>query len=229
MDSVDLQQNTPEWFAAKLGHTSASGIHNVLARPKKKGEKSSMREGYKWKLALEIVSGKSSEEDEIDTFWMRRGLKLEPDARTEYELRTPEMVTTCGFVKHATIPRYGCSPDLMVGEKGIGQIKCLNRQNHGECWSSGIPAKFRQQMICELSVTGREFNDFISYHPEFPDHLKLYVKRVWRKDVLAEIEEMEAAVVVFNAEVEETIRHLPKADSLEQQLVASIAAVEGKQ
>jgi hypothetical protein len=224
VDSSELKQNTPEWFAARLGHVTASCVSSVLAKSQKKGAKSSMRESYKWKLALEIVSGKSSEDDEVDTYWMRRGRELEPDARTEYELRTPEPVTTCGFLKHATIPRYGCSPDLLVGDKGMGQVKCLNRQNHGECWASGIPSKNRQQMICELSVTGREYNDFISYHPEFPEHLKLYVKRIWRKDVLAEIEEMEAAVIVFNAEVDETIRHLPKAETLEQQLEASVKA-----
>lgn len=224
-DSNNLVQGTVEWFAARLGHVTASCISSVLAKSRTKGEPSSMRESYKWKLAIELMSGKSSKEDDApETYWIKRGLALEDDARTEYELRCQEVITTCGFLKHATIPFYGCSPDLLIGEKGIGQIKCLNRQNHGECWQKGLPSKYRSQMICELSVTGKEFNEFISYHPDFPDHLKLFVKRIWRKDVLAEIEEMEAAVEVFNAEVIETIRHLPKAESLEQQLEASVKA-----
>lgn len=222
MDSSELKQGTPEWKTAKLGCTSASNIHCVLAKPKRKGEKSSMREDYKWQLALEIVSGKSSEEDEVDTFWMRRGRALEPDARTEYELRVSEPIQTCGFITHPSIARYGCSPDALVGEKGLAQIKCQSRRYHGDCWQKGIPAKYREQMICELSVTGREFNDFVSYHPEFPEHLMLFVKRIWRKEVLAEIQELEDAVLVFTAEVNETIRHLPRNETLEQTLKASL-------
>lgn len=223
MDSVDLEQGTKEWKESKLGYTSASRIHDVLSKPRKRGqEESSGRRNYKAKLIFEILSGKESKEDGVETWWTRRGEELEPDGRSEYELRNKVAVQTCGFIKHPSIPRYGCSPDGLVGDDGIIQIKCLNRANHLECLTSGIPTQYAAQMVCELSVTGRQWNDFVSYHPEAPDDLKLYVKRIWRKDVLHIIESMEAEVIKFTREIDETIASITKPKSLEAQLEASL-------
>jgi hypothetical protein len=229
MDSVDLEQGTQEWRDARLGFLTASRIHDVLTKPRKRGqEESSSRRNYKAQLVCEILSGKLSKDDQIETWWMKRGTELEPDARVEYEMRNGVMVQTCGFVQHPRIPRYGCSPDGLIGDDGLMQIKCLSRANHIECLTSGIPSELKEQMVAELSVTGRAWNDFVSYHPEFPDKMKLYVKRVYRKDELPLIEKMEAEAVIFNKEVDAMLAQLRQGDDLTAVLQESIAQVSAK-
>lgn len=212
METVDVEQGTKEWLEARLGFVTASRIHDVLTKPRTRGqEESSARRNYKAQIVCEILSGKLSKDDEIETWWMRRGKELEPDARSEYEMRTGVPVQTCGFVKHPSIPRYGCSPDGLVGEDGLIQIKCLNRANHIECLTSGIPTELEEQMISELAVcVDRKWNDFVSYHPEFPAEMRLFVKRVYRKEVLPIIEKMEAEVRLLNADVDLMVESLKK-------------------
>lgn len=222
MTSVEMEQGTQEWKDARLGFATASRIGDLLSKPSKKGSaESSGRRNYKAQLALELFSGKASKEDEFENWWMRRGRELEPDARSEYELQKGVMVQTCGFIVHPSIPRYGCSPDGLIGNNGMVQIKCLTRANHIDCLTSGIPSDRIKQMTCELSVTGREWNDFASYHPEFPGASKLAVRRLWRKDVLADIEEMEREVRAFNEEVDAIVKTLKTANDLQGQLSES--------
>jgi hypothetical protein len=227
VQTADLEQNTQEWKEARLGHVTASGIHDLLSKPRKRGqEESSGRRNYKAKLALEIISGKLSKEGDIETWWMKRGKELEGDARTEYEIRTGFPVTQCGFLTHPEIERFGCSPDGLVGEDGMTQIKCLNRANHIECLTSGIPSDHEEQMICELAVcVDKKWNDFASYHPEFPGDLKLYVKRIHRKDVLPQIEAIQKAVIEFNKEVDAVVLAMRTRANLGGQLEASIHQV----
>jgi YqaJ-like recombinase protein len=222
-NSSELEQGTQAWKDARLGFVTASRIDDVMSKPPKKGGKeTSGRRNYKAQLALEIFSGKSSKEDEFENWWMKRGRELEPDARSEYEMRNGVMVQACGFIAHPSIPRYGCSPDGLIGDDGMVQIKCLTRANHMDCLTSGIPSERLKQMICELSVTGREWNDFGSYHPEYPGNTKMLVKRLWRKDVLDKIEEMEREVVIFNQEVDVLVNALRTNDDINAQLEKSL-------
>jgi hypothetical protein len=226
-DSSELEQGTQEWRDARLGFVTASRIDEVLSKPAKKGAgETSGRRNYKAQLALEIFAGKSSKEDEFENWWMKRGRELEPDARSEYEMREGVMVQTCGFLVHPTIPRYGCSPDGLIGDNGMVQIKCLSRANHIDCLTSGIPSERLKQMICELSVTGREWNDFGSYHPDFPGNTKMLVKRLWRKDVLDKIEEMEREVILVNQEVDVLVNALRTTSDLSGQLEKSLHVVK---
>lgn len=223
MESAEMEQGTQEWKDARLGFVTASRIHDVLSKPRSKGSvESAGRRNYKAQLALELFSGKASKEDEYENWWMKRGRELEPDARSEYELQRGVMVQTCGFIIHPSIPRYGCSPDGLIGSDGLVQIKCLTRANHIDCLTSGIPSDRIAQMTCELSVTGREWNEFCSYHPEFPGASKLAIRKLWRKDVQAEIEEMEREVRLFNEEVDVIVKALRTSNDMPAQLEESL-------
>lgn len=218
-DHSELEQGTQEWKDARLGCATASRIDDLMSKPSKKGAaESAGRRNYKAQLALELFSGKASKEDEFENWWMRRGRELEPDARSEYELQRGVLVQTCGFILHPSIPRYGCSPDGLIGSDGLVQIKCLTRANHIDCLTSGIPSDRIKQMICELSVTGRQWNEFCSYHPEFPGTSKTAIRRMWRKDVLTEIEDMEREVRAFNEEVDAMVKALKTSNDLQAQL-----------
>lgn len=221
------EQGTQEWRDERAGHVTASQIHAVTAKPRSKGQaEATTRANYKAQLICEILSGRATE-DEFETWDMKRGKALEPQARIEYELRSKDAIRTAGFVKHPRIARCGASPDALVGDKGMAQFKCPKSATHLAYLMAGVvPTEYRAQMYFEMAVTGREWSDFVSYDPNLTGH-ELFVKRLMRDE--AEIELIEREVEKFLSELDAMLNILNKVDaSLESKLVASIAAVEGK-
>lgn len=213
MNSADLEQGTQEWLQARVGNVTASRISAVMAAPKKRGESEAVtRRNYKAQLVCERLTGRSAE-IEFENWHTRRGTELEPEARIEYELREDSGdLRTVGFVKHPTIPYFGCSPDALVGDRGLAQFKCPIPAVHLDYLKARtlkvVPADYFPQVQCELAVTGREWNDFVSYNKQMPDHLQLIVVRAYRDEQF--ISDMEAAVIQFNQEVDAMIADLPK-------------------
>lgn len=221
----NVEQGSLAWIAERLGKITASRIDDVLAKPRKGNGTSSTRDNYKAQLALERITGKMREE--FQTRWMERGIEMEPLARVAYEDLRGVEVDAVGFIPHPSIANAGCSPDGFIGNEGQIQIKCPNAATHFK-WlqSGGLPAEHRKQMAFELACTGRQWSDFVSYHPEMPDHLKVFVSRFNREAVY--IAEIEQEVMRFDAEIQEMIRHLPSGKSQEELLQASIEAAPRK-
>jgi hypothetical protein len=221
MNSRDVVQGTEAWMEARLGKVTASRIRAVMAKPRSKGQdESSTRRNYMSQLALEIVTGKSRE-PQFENWHMQRGIKLEPEARSEYELRLKgkEMVLTAGFFEHPRIPRFGCSPDAIVGEKGMAQFKCPIWAVHYDYRQAAkkniVPAEYRPQVQCELAcLPDKEYNDFVSYNPDFPESSQLVIVRAYRDE--AYIREIESAVIAFNQEVDEMVAELGHAEVIAQ-------------
>jgi hypothetical protein len=82
------------------------------------------------------------------------------------------------FVTHPLNELVGASPDGLIGDKGLLEIKCLNAANHIEVLKGGMPSKYKPQVQVQLWVTGREWCDFCVFHPDFPERLQLKVTRV---------------------------------------------------
>ena len=201
-------QGSDEWFAMRLGKITASKISDVIAKGRS-GEAVS-RADYKLDLALERHSGIKTES--VSTFHMQRGTELEPQARIEYELKTSTFVDQLDFVPHPTIEMAGASPDGLVGN-GLIEIKCPMRKNHVRYLLSGKPpAVYIPQMAWQLACTGREWVDFVSYHPHMPDNTKLFISRYYRdEEYIAEIEE---AVRKFDEDVNDVVRQLEQYDAV---------------
>ena len=226
----NVEQGTQAWLDARAGHATASRISDVMA--KGQGQKESVaRKSYRAQIVFERLAGKSLEEEKGNFFDVRRGNNLESTARVEYEMRNKVTVDTAGFVKHPSLPWAGCSPDGTIGSKGLVQLKCPRRHVQLE-WvmRKVVPAEHRDQMLFELACTKREYSDFVSYVDDSIENLpsmQLFQVRLFPD--AKRIEEIEAAVAKFNAEVEEIIAKLTaKDESLEDQLRASLAAVEGQ-
>ena len=81
MIALELQQQTPEWFAARCGVPSASNFDKIVTT---KGEPSKQAQKYLWQLAGERVTGK--QEESFTSGHMQRGIELEAEARQFYEL-----------------------------------------------------------------------------------------------------------------------------------------------
>lgn len=219
-----IEQRSAEWFKSRLGCVTGSCVDEVLAKPRGKGQGEALtRKKLKARLACELMTGKSLD-DGYMSWDMQRGIKLEPQARIEYELLTGYDVQSVGFVLHSSVPRFGASPDSYVGTDGILELKCPNQATHLDYVLAGIvPSEYRKQMLAELSCTGRQWVDFVSFHPDMPPHLQLFIVRMKRDDVV--IAEIEAEVIKFNAEVDELIQKLPKRSgqtALEAQLEESL-------
>ena len=191
------EQRTTEWFQARLGKVTSSRVADVIA--KTKTGYSASRENYMAQLVVERMTNKIS--GSYTNAAMEWGVANEKFARAAYELKMDIMVDETGLVDHPTIPMAGASPDGLVGEDGLVEIKCPNTATHIETLLSGEPdAKYIKQMQWQMSCTGRAWCDFVSFDPRMPENLRLFVKRVQRDDSL--IAELEEEVRKFLAELE---------------------------
>lgn len=159
MRIVVAEQRSPEWFAARLGVPSASQFGKIITPT---GKRSTQADGYLNKLVAEILTGESEYQEPNDA--MIRGTVLEPEARAYYELIGGQ-VEEVGFCLHED--GFGCSPDGLVGSQGLLEIKCPLAHTHVEYLREGVlPGLYVPQVQGQLLVTGREWCDFLSYHPD---------------------------------------------------------------
>jgi putative phage-type endonuclease len=198
-----MNQQTPEWFAQRVGKVTASRIADVIAKVKS-GEAAS-RANYRAQLVAERLTGVPAES--YTNAAMQWGTETEPYARMAYEADTGNLVLETGFVLHPDIGFAGASPDGLIGDDGLVEIKCPNTATHIEyLLNNNVPEKYKPQMAWQMACTGRKWCDFISYDPRLPDDLKLF-KATYRHDP-EYIDELEKAVTQFLKEVEETVLHL---------------------
>ena len=196
-----MEQRSEEWFQARLGKVTASRVADVLAKIKS-GESASRR-NYKIQLVSERLTGEK-QETYINQA-MQDGIDREQFARDRYVQQFGE-VEEVGFVKHPTL-EAGASPDGMVGDDGIIEIKCPMASTHTESlMSQDVPTKYIPQIQFQLLVTGRKWCDFVSYHPMFPEHLQVFVKRIEADPVYQK--ELEVEVKQFLGEVDDVINKL---------------------
>jgi putative phage-type endonuclease len=196
-----MEQRSEEWFQARLGLVTASRVTDVLAKIKS-GESASRR-NYKIQLVSERLTGER-QETYINQA-MQDGIDREQFARDRYVQQFGE-VEEVGFVKHPTL-EAGASPDGMVGDDGIIEIKCPMGSTHTETlMTQDIPSKYVPQVQFQLLVTGRKWCDFVSYNPMFPEHLQVFVKRIEADPVYQK--ELESEVKQFLEEVDTIINKL---------------------
>ena len=196
-DRVAVQQGTAEWHQLRLGKVTASRVADILAKTKTGA--SASKQNYLIELAIQRVTG--AIEESYSNSFMQWGTETEPQARVAYEVATGNFVDQVPFVEHPSIKWFGCSPDGLVGDKGLVEIKCRNSANHWETIKlDEVPKKYWIQMQAQLSCTGKEWNDYVSFDPRMPERSQLYIKRVFRDEEF--ILDMESEVKNFIAEVE---------------------------
>lgn len=198
-----MEQRTAEWLSERCGRVTASCIYKVMARTKT--GYGADRANYHAQLVAERLTGSPAEN--YTNSAMQWGIDTEDQARAMYSLEVGEEVTETGFHRHPTILFCGASPDGMVGERGLVELKCPNTATHiSTLTGASIERKYLLQMQWQMECTGREWCDFASFDPRLPDEMQLHVRRVERDEtLLAEIRE---EVVKFLTEVAETVEEL---------------------
>lgn len=203
MSNATLQQGTDAWLSARMGKVTASRVADVIA--KTKSGYSTSRKNYAIELALERITKRRQEG--FSSAAMAWGTEQEPNARAAYEMHCGLLVEEVGLIDHPTIPMAAASPDGLVGTRGLLEIKCPNPATHLETILSGKPdPRYISQMFWQMACTGRDWVDFVSYDPRFPEAKQLFVCRVERDQNL--IAELEAEVQAFLGEVETIVRKL---------------------
>lgn len=194
--SEDIQQGTDAWKQLRCGNVTASRVADVVARTKT-GYGAS-RANYAAQLIAERLTGVPAET--YTNAAMEHGTATEPEARAAYEFYEGVTVQEIAFVQHPTIEHAGCSPDGLVGEVGLVEIKCPNTATHLETLlGQSVPGKYETQMQFQMACTGRAWCDFVSYDPRLPENMRLFVKRVHRND--KRINELETEVAGFLLEI----------------------------
>lgn len=187
-------QGTEAWAQERCGFVTASCFADVLAKGQGK-----TRAAYMRRVVAERLTGKPAETFRNgDTY---RGQVQEPHSKLAFEAETGEPIINVGFIKHPTLPRIGCSPDGLLGDDGGIEAKCVIPTVQMDTWEAGgYPSTHRAQIQGNLWITGRKFWNFISFSPDMPAHLRLYVFRVERDE--AYIDNLEREVLAFDAEAE---------------------------
>lgn len=207
MKVIDAPQGSDAWLAARVGRVTASRIADVLSKGRS-GAPSATRAAYMGELIAETLTGQPANafQGNADT---ERGQELEPEARAVYESRRSVMVNAVGIVIHPRIERSGASPDGLVGDDGLLEVKCPRTHTHLEYLLGGEPpAKYLPQMAWQCACTERAWVDFVSYCPAMPDDLKLFVARY--SPPMEYLQDIEKAVVEFLAEMDAKLHRLAK-------------------
>lgn len=198
-----LEQRSKAWFAERCGKVTASRIADLMARAK--SGYSTSRANYRAQLICERLTG--AVEPSYCNGAMQWGIDTEPKARDAYQIHALCTVEEIAFVGHPTIAMAGASPDGLIGDDGLVEIKCPITATHIETLLNGaVPDKYIKQMQFQMACTNRQWCDFASFDPRLPESMRLFVKRIERDAAL--IAEIEAEIVSFLDEVEGAVTAL---------------------
>jgi putative phage-type endonuclease len=202
---TEIIQGSDAWFAARLGKVTASRVADVIA--KTKTGYSTSRDNYMAQLVCERLTGQKGES--FSNAAMQWGTDTEPKAREAYMAARFEIVTEVGFVNHPAIEAAGASPDGLVGDLGLIEIKCPNSHTAIETLlNQTVPSKYNTQMQWQMICTGRHWCDFVSFDPRLPAELQLFIKRVEYDPVFGAM--LEKEVIGFLKELDNKIEQLMK-------------------
>lgn len=164
MIHIDCDQNTPEWLALRLGIPTASEFDRLITPKTMKPSASAA--GYLHEKLAEWALG--SPLDEGDSIWMERGVDLETEAAATYGWETDTFPEKAGFF--LTDDRMaGASPDRLVGDDGILEIKCPSAKVHVGYLFGSVAEAYRCQVQGLLWVTERRWVDVMSFNPAMPN------------------------------------------------------------
>jgi putative phage-type endonuclease len=203
METSVIKQGSSEWHQQRLGRVTASRVADVIA--KTKSGYSTSRDNYMAQLVCERLTGTVAES--YTNAAMQHGVDNEPLARAAYEAYADVLVDEVAMITHPRISMAGASPDGLVGDDGLVEIKCPNTATHIDTLlTQTVPGKYVTQMQWQMACTGRQWCDFVSFDPRMPKELQLFVRHIPRdEDYIAMLEK---EVLSFLEELDEKVNKL---------------------
>jgi len=195
----DVEQGTEEWHKLRFGWITASKFKDVIA-----GGAGKTRKSYMYQLASEILTEERAES--YSNEYMEWGTQTEPQARAMYEFESGNTVDQVTFIRHGEL-KAGCSPDGLVGDNGLIEIKCPKTSTQIETFLSGkMPTTHNAQVQGQLWVSEREWTDFVSFDPRINGTASYFCTRVYRDETY--ISNLAEKVKTFEHELLEMLEKL---------------------
>jgi putative phage-type endonuclease len=198
-----MQQLSEEWFAIRCGKVTASRMGDLMATTR--NGYGASRATYMGELIAERLTGKPAERFQSEA--MKWGVDNEPHANSAYVFFKDVQIEPVGFVPHPSIENSGASPDGLIGDDGMVEIKCPITATHIDTLiTDTIAVRYIYQMQWQMACTGRQWCDFVSFDPRMPPSMQMYCKRITRNPKT--IAELEASVKDFLRELDGKIAAL---------------------
>ena len=214
---LDVEQRSPEWFAARTGIVTASVVGKLLTPTLKVADNDTAR-GVIAGLVAERITGTVEQTFMSDD--MFRGVEHEPYARDIYSGHYQQAVE-CGFMRYDGDGwTLGYSPDGLVVDEGLVEIKCPRAKGHvSTILADKVPAYYMAQLQAGLLVSGRDWIDYVSFCAGLP----LYVKRVtpdpaWHEAIVAACRKFETTADEMTAAYETATTDLPATERINNDL-----------
>jgi hypothetical protein len=211
----DLEQRSPEWYAARCGIVTASAVGKLITPKTVKPAANDDSRALATLLASERVTGYV--EDTYTSSDMWRGIVAEPFARDLYSKHYAP-ADECGFmVRQFDGFRIGYSPDGLVGDDGLLEIKAPRQKTHlATIVADQVPLYHMAQLQTGLLVSGRKWIDFVSFCGGMP----LWVRRVtpderWQIAILEAAEQAERAITELTDTYLSAVTGLPVTERID--------------
>ena len=177
-------QGTDAWKLLRCGKVTASRVADVVAKLKSGGEPAARRD-YRMQIVTEMLTGIPYDYG-FETADMRWGREQEAFARIAYEDQHGLFVDQIAFAPHPVLKAAGASPDGLVGPDGLIEIKCPRSYTHlGYLLAGVVPEDYKMQMTWQLAcMPERQWVDFVSFDPRMPKHLRMFIRRFYRDEVV---------------------------------------------
>ena len=216
----DLIQGSDEWLQARAGVLTASIVGQLITPSKVQVSKSDTARAVMDTLLAERLTG--TVEPLFVTADMQRGQDEEPFARDLYAEHTRQTVTETGFmVRTIDGHRLGYSPDGLVGDDGLIEIKSRRHKKHlRTILTDAVPPENYAQLQCGLLVSGRAWIDYVSFSAGMP----LYIKRItpderWQEAIVEALEAYETYAEQALGLYQHTTEGMPPCPIIETDIV----------
>ena len=179
----NIDQNSEEWFKLRCGKVTASQFKIAYSGKSTKG--------YKGLIYTKRAEIRTCEyEDTFKSEWMERGSELEAIAVNEYESYTFTETSNGGFFEYNDY--IGASPDRCIGDNGLLEIKCPKASTMERYIDENrLPPEYFHQVHGQLLCSGRDYVEFVAYHPKY----ELFIKRINKDENI--LKEMEQKLIEF--------------------------------
>jgi hypothetical protein len=204
MKVFNCEQRSDEWAQLRCRPT-ASGFGSFVTPAR--GDYSKQATAY----AAQVVAKKLGVfEEPPPSFWMDRGIRMEPSAKLAYTKQTGREITDVGFIMPDNCSLYGGSPDGLIGTEGLIEIKCPKPEAVIAYHAAGVlPVVYKPQCQGLLLISGRPWIDFFAWHESLtPFLIRVKADEKYQQKIaegllllLEEIEKIKACVKRENHEV----------------------------
>lgn len=201
---IECEQQSPEWFEARLGIPTASNFAAIMATGRN-GDESKMRESLLYRLAGEQITGVISE-DEYYSYAQNRGKRLEDEARQSYCRRKGVEARQIGFGRNFDgLKLCGASPDALIGFDGGLEIKTMRPDLLIPLLSRPTLTmpQHKAQVQGNMMVLERDWWDLTVYANA---RMPAADVRIFRDDVY--IKELHEQIQVFNYDLKKLVERL---------------------